>query len=149
MVLRIAAKSKLNAHIPVLWVLWFNHVAVSLEIDQAKNSPPLSLSLLATRTHMLIESLGGSTVYADAKLEQSLTGHIGTILHGTSCRYLDSSAPCGRSPWKALQIYIEHEPGFTTESNNVLPVSGTRLGQCKPIGYTGTPLRERLDRSRW
>jgi len=62
MVLRIAAKNELNTHTPVLCVLWFNHVAVSLEIDQARGAPPLSLSLLTIRTHVLIESLGGSTV---------------------------------------------------------------------------------------
>jgi hypothetical protein len=100
MVLWIAANDKLDADTPVLRVLWFNHVAVSLEIDQARNSPPLPLSLLTACTYSLIGLLGCSTIEADAKLEKGLTGRIGTIPHGSSCRYLDSSAPCGRAPWK-------------------------------------------------
>ena len=141
MVLRIAAKTKLNAYTPVLW---FNHVAVGLEIDQARNSPPLSLSPLTACTHKLVELLGGSTVEADAKLEKVLTSRIGTIPHGTSCRYLDSIAPCGWSPWKVLQLYIEREPVITTECNDVLPGLWTRLDERDPVGHTGIPLREGL-----
>ena len=145
MVLRIAAKNKLNAYTPVLW---FNNVAVGVEIDQARNSPPLSLSPLTACAYMLIELLGGGTVEADAKLEKVFTRRIGTILHGTSCRYLYPIAPCRWSPWKVLQLYIECKVVITTECNDVLPGLWTRFYERDPVGHTGTSLREGLYRSR-
>jgi len=139
MVLRVAAEDKLNAYFPVLW---FNHVAISLEIDQARNSPPLSIALLTACTRRFIEFLGGSTVDVDAKLEKGLTGRIGTILHRSSCRDLDSIALYGWLPWKMLQYYIEREVAITTECNDVLPGLWKRLSDCDPIGHTKKPLRE-------
>ena len=141
MVLRIAAKDKLNTYIPVLWL---NHVAVGLEIDQARSSPPLSFSLLTACTYNLIELLGGSTVEADAKFEKGLPGRIGTIPHGTSRRNLDSIASCGKSLWKVLQYYIECKMVVPTECNELLSVLWTWLYERDPLGHTRTPLREGL-----
>ena len=139
MVLRIAAKDKLNTYAPVLWL---NHVALGLEIDQARSSPPLSFSLLTAGTYQLIELLGGSTIEADAKFKKGLAGRIGTIPHATSCRNLDSSASCGKSLRKVLQHYIECEVVVPTECNDLLSVLWTWLYERDPLGHTRTPLRE-------
>ncbi len=141
MVLRIAAKNKLNTYIPVLWL---NHVTVGLEIDQVRSSPQLSLSLLAACTYKLIGLVGRSTVEADAKFEKGLTGRIGKMPHGTSCRNLDPIASCGWSLGKVLQYNIECEVVVTTESDDLLPVLWKRLYERDPLGNTGTLLRETL-----
>src|SRR5258706_13910788 len=119
MVLRVAAKNKLNTYLPILWL---NYVVGGLEIDQARSSSPLSLSLLTTCTCKLIEALGSSPVEADAKLEKGLTRRIGKIPHGASCRNFDPIASCGWSPWKVLQYYIQREGVVTTESEDRAPV---------------------------
>ena len=139
MVLRIAAKNKLNTNLPVLWL---NHVAVGLEINQTRSSSPLSLSLLTACTHKLIELLGSSPVEADAKFEKGLTRRIGKIPYGTSRRNFDPIVSWEWPLWKVLQHYIECEVDVTTDSDDLLPIFWTRLYERDPLGHTGTPLRE-------
>src|SRR5258706_7625909 len=54
-ILRVAAKDKVNAYFPILWC---NHIALSLEVDRTENSLLLSLSLLAVCTYVFVAPLG-------------------------------------------------------------------------------------------
>jgi len=76
-------------------ILWFDHVVLSFEINQARSSPSLALSFLAAFTHDLIGLLGGGAVEVDIAPYKSFIGRIGTILHRSSCWNFDSTAPVG------------------------------------------------------
>ena len=118
MAFRVAAKPELDAH---LSILWFNHLVLSFEIDQAWGSPPLPLSLLAAFTNELIGFHSGSAKEANTKLKKGFTGRIGKILDGSRCRDLDSIALFERPHRKMREYYFESEVGITTECNDVLP----------------------------
>ena len=78
MILRVAAKRKLDGDLSTFWL---NYFTLSMEVDQPRNSLLLSLSPLAPRTYGVIVSLGARTIQADAELQQDFPSRIGIILH--------------------------------------------------------------------
>jgi hypothetical protein len=67
MTLWIAAKTELDAYYAVLR---FNDFALGMEIDQARSSPPLSLSLLAACAYGFVALLGARAVQVNAKVQE-------------------------------------------------------------------------------
>ena len=114
----VAAKLELDAYFSILR---FNHVVLSHKINQARSSPPLSFPLLAYFTHIFVALVGCSAVEADTKFQESFLGRIGTILHRSSRRDLDSIPPFGWFPWKVVGYYLKGEVVVASEYNDALP----------------------------
>ena len=118
MTLWVAAKLELDAYFSIHW---FSHVIFSYKINQARSSPPLSFSLLAYFTHIFVALVGGSAVEADTKFKEGFLGRIGTVLHRSSRRDLDSNPSLGWFPWKVVEYYLESEVVVAPECNDALP----------------------------
>ena len=74
MIFWITAKEKLN---PYFTIFWLNHIALSLEINQARPSPR-PLSLLTIWAYRLVTLPGVRAIYVDAKLQKGFSSRIGT-----------------------------------------------------------------------
>jgi len=118
LVLRMAAKYKLNAYFPIFL---FNHVTISLEINQAGSSPTFPFSPLTVFTHNVKAPFGGSTGKVDTKHQKSFIGCLITLLHRSSGRNLDAVVPCRWLSRKVLKYYVKRELDITTVCDDPLP----------------------------
>jgi len=139
---RVAAKGELD---PYFSIFLFNDVMHSTEIDEAWSCVLVSLSLLAACTNGFVASLARSPRYVDAKLQKGFASRIGEISHRGCCRNLDSTVSSRWLLWKSFEEYIENDMGLATQCDDL---HWRWLHEGKPVGHTGTLLREGLYESR-
>ena len=85
-----------------------------MEIYQARNSPLLPLSPLASCTYDFVALLRGRAIQADAALQQGFPGRICIIPHRSGRRNLDPIASWSWWDWQLLEIYGENDVCFAT-----------------------------------
>ena len=142
MAFRIAAKDELD---PCFSIFLFNELIWSKEVDEAWSSLLLSLSLLAVCTDSVVASIAGRTSYVDTKLQRGSTARLGKVPHRGSRRNFNSTVSSKWLPWKSFEEYVESDMGLATQCDDL---HWRWLHERKPVGHTGTLLREGLYESR-